>query len=201
MLLSKCEWNLLVPLPKAAEMLGISQEDLLFYIAMFEKIIEKDHPVFQKKYPVFLYFSHEEYDTPIPVPITGKNDSANKVFLFELADLGKAELPPPFSPARDVVELKEARLMAYVVQRVRDLLVANAEAVDPPNNGGIVYDTPQNRLAMMCNVDPRTISNWTGRGLLCEKRGREKLYSLPLVAEWLEKNGKHKELESLNNPK
>lgn len=84
-------------------------------------------------------------------------------------------------------------------------LRADVEAFEQANSragkDGITYDTPQNELAKMCNVEDRTVSNWSNKGLLYEKHGREKRYSLPFTAEWLKKNGKHKELESLNNSK
>lgn len=65
----------------------------------------------------------------------------------------------------------------------------------------IVYDTPQNKIAKMCGVDSKTVSNWSKKGLLCVGQGREQLYSRILTAEWLEKNGKRNALESLNNSK
>lgn len=101
---------------------------------------------------------------------------------------------PPWETGIQPLNLNDVRFLA-----------ADVETFELAHNGagqtGIVYDTPQNELAEMCSVEPRTVSNWTKKGLLCEKRGREKLYSLPLTTEWLKKNGKRKELESLNNSK
>lgn len=83
-------------------------------------------------------------------------------------------------------------------------LVADVEAFELARRGAgqevTVWDIrSQEDLAQMCGSTTRTIRNWIETGL--PQDGTRKHFSRALTVKWLEKNGKHKQLESFNNSK
>ena len=123
-MLEAYEWNAMIPLPTAAELLATTPQTLLTVLANQAHRIDGDHPVFGKKHPVMVYFFADDCDPAYPVPVVGRPDGPNKRFLFALAANGAAQLPPPFDSPPRTVKRDEACLMAYIVQRLRDLMAA-----------------------------------------------------------------------------
>ena len=123
-MLEAYEWNAMIPLPTAAELLATTPQTLLTVLANQAHRIDGDHPVFGKKHPVMVYFFADDCDPAYPVPVVGRPDGPNKRFLFALAANGAAQLPPPFDSPPRTVKRDEACLMAHIVRRLRDLMTA-----------------------------------------------------------------------------
>lgn len=148
---------------------------------------------------------------PIMLPV----DEFNLILLKQWA----SEQDPCFdivmATSFKICDLKDFRILPAEVARMEakfpELAGRDEAAVEAADHTHketavqdcILYDIQsQVELAKRCSVTPKTVSNWTKKGLLTEEvPGAGRRYSTAATVKWLEQNNKHNELELFNNSK